>query len=60
MDALVAEADLWARSAMNLSADSLSTMRRISKAQTRRFKAETQLFQVETQVELKKGVVACH
>ena len=42
MDALMAEAELWARSAAELSAASLTTMRRLSKAQARRFRAEAQ------------------
>ena len=72
MEALVDEADLWARSAMHLSPDSLSTMRRLSKAQARRFKVDPPFLPVEVQtdpkiqieqqiqVEPKKGLTACH
>ena len=55
MEALVAEADLWARSAMQLSPDSLSTMRRLSKAQARRFKVEPPAFPVQVESKIKSS-----
>ena len=40
MDALMAEVELWATSAMELTRDNLSMMRRLSRAQERRFQTE--------------------
>ena len=39
-EALRAEADFWARAAMNLAPESLAMMRRLSRAQARRFSVE--------------------